>query len=173
MEDLIRDLRVNKISVELSENLWEQFDSNLYKIVHVADWKTFKYIDEFGNLSDWISHVSCDTGGIYLFYVSPEIIPERQRVLLYVGRAQKSKTQNLRKRITEYYKYYESDQWDRPKIKQMFRCWSKYLYCSYLEIDDNDLVIRLEAEIINRLLPPCNAAIPNQDISVAVRAAGL
>lgn len=173
MEDLIRDLKMNKISLELSENLWEQFDSTLYEAIHVAEWKTFKYIDAASKLSEQISGVSCHTGGIYLFYVSPEIIPERQRILLYVGRAQITENENLRKRIADYYKYYASDQWDRPKIKQMFQSCSKYLYCSYLEIEDNDLIVRLEEEIINRLLPPCNASIPNQNISIAVKAAGL
>lgn len=170
MQDLINILNTSTITLKLPSNLWESFDTSLRKTVSANNWHTFRYLTDDDNLSPQIMNISNIKGGIYIFYASPEIIPARQRILFYVGRALLTKNQNLRKRITEYYMYYKNNDWERPKINEMFEHWGPYLYCSYIELDDNTLIEQLEAELINKLLPPFNASIPNKKISKAVRA---
>lgn len=169
MEDLIQNLRNKIVKLELASNLWGTFDVGILSILHSTEWRTFKYFDERYNINKEIEDVDNTKGGIYIFYISPEIIPERQRVLMYVGRAHITQSQNIRKRISEY-KGYLSDGYPRPRITTMLKEWGQYLYCSYITFDDNDMIDKIEKELINKLIPPCNSEIPDITISKAVRA---
>ena len=85
---------------------------------------------------------------------------------MYIGRAKKTEKQNLRKRCKEYYSE------ERPKIGRLLRsCW-KYIYIKYLPLEDNVLIDRVEAELINTILPPCNDKIPNKVIQNTIKAFG-
>ena len=88
---------------------------------------------------------------------------------MYIGRAQFSDNQNLRKRIREYWTKYARDN-ERPLITKMFKYWSDDLYLSYLPIDNNQGIIDYEAKLINSLLLPFNTEIPDKEIKQAISA---
>ena len=170
MEDLIQQMNNKKFQIVLPSHLWENIDANVLKIVQDSKWTTFKYLDINQELNSEVSKVNNHKGGIYIFYVSPEIIKERQRILMYVGRARITRTQNLRKRIKEYYGYLPPN-YSRPKVNTMMREWSKFLYCSYIELDDNAQIDLIEKELIRKLIPPFNDQIPDQEIAYAAKSA--
>lgn len=172
MEDLIQNLTNKKFQIELPSHLWGAFDCDILNVIRRAEWKTFKYFSINRIVSEHINSIDDTKGGIYVFYVSPEIIPKRQRILLYVGRAHISQRQNLRKRVKEYVRYLPPD-YARPKISWMMKEWGDYLYCSYIELEDNVLIDQIEKELIIKLIPPFNDMIPDKKISAAVKAAGL
>ena len=61
----------------------------------------------------------------------------------------------------------------RPKINTLFKEWWEYIYCSYIELEDNDLIDYVEKELINKLIPPFNESYPDTKISKALKAAFL
>ena len=172
MEDMIQQLNNKQFPLVLPSHLWDKIDATILNIVHSMTWVTFKYLDNNNILSPEVSKISNRTGGIYVFYVSPEIIKGSQRILMYVGRARITSSQNLRKRIREYRNYLPPD-YSRPKVNTMMREWREYLYCSYIELDDNDLIDKIEKELISKLVPPFNDQIPDQIIAYATKSAFL
>ena len=48
--------------------------------------------------------------------------------------------------------------------------WRKYLFIRYLPLTDNTCIDKIEAELINKILPPFNDQIPDQVIRNAVQA---
>ncbi len=172
MQDLIRQFKDKQFPIVLPSNLWGTVDSTILKIIQSSKWVTFKYLDANHKLSLEISKISANKGGIYIFYISPEIIKGKQRILAYIGRARYTESQNLRKRIREYYGYLPPD-YSRPKVNTMMKEWSDYLYCSYMELDDNETIDSIERELISKLIPPFNDAIPNHEIAYAASAAFL
>ena len=172
MEDLIRNLRDKKFQIELPSHLWNKIDPTILNLLKTANWHTVKYFNENYDYNDAVRLIKNDTGGVYIFYVSPEVIPERQRILMYVGRAHISESQNIRKRIMEY-KTYLPPNYQRPKVSTMMSEWKDFLFCSYIELDNNELIDKIEKELINKLIPPFNDLIPDKTIGEAVKAAGL
>jgi hypothetical protein len=174
MQDLIRGLKDKKFNMFLPSNLWATFDRSVLNIIQESEWHTFKYFKNVNVVSDEINKVSNSSGGIYIFYVSPEIIPERHRTLMYIGRCHNSGNQNLRKRLREYLGYLPPN-YDRPKIAIMMSEWQEDLFCSYIELKQlsDDEIDEIEKELINKLLPPFNEQIPDIKISGAKKAAGL
>ncbi len=172
-QDLVNHLSLENTRVNLVPSLWNKINPNVLKAVQcVQNWNTFKYLNDDGTLNiNGIRKVNCHKGGIYVYYISPEIIPERQRILMYIGRAHKTANENLRARIRSYYKFFCNEDISRPQIRQLFYVWGHYIYCSFIELDDNDTIDIIENELINALLPPCNSSIPNVTISAAARSA--
>ena len=168
--DLISEFNDNSISVRMVPSLWKKLDGEVSDLIHDKTWKTFKFYKVDQNRSDEIENISSSSGGIYLFYIDPGIITERHRVRTYIGRAEYTDNQNLRKRIREYYGYMPPDT-RRVRIGWMLKNWWEYLYCSYIELSDNELIDKVEKELINALLPPMNTQIPDVTISAASRAA--
>lgn len=153
----------------LHKPLWDRYNyPNLN--LSFSNWEKIKYLNENGDgFSDEIETVPHNKGGLYLFYVKCEIISGITEYPFYIGRAQLTGHQNLKKRVKEYFqKYSRSD--ERPKITRMFKYWSKDLYLAYFTLDDNDDVIDLEKQLINYLLFPMNDEIPNQVIKQAIKA---
>lgn len=176
MEDLITHLKKDSIKLMLPTQLWSDINLAILKLVtQKRKWHTFKYILNNGSInSRAIDKIDDTKGGIYVFSISPEIIPKRQRVLMYIGRALITTSENLKLRIRSYYyNFHGKENWERPKIQELFNNWETYMFCSYFEIDNNSTIEAVEDELINKLLPPCNSKIPDKKISAAVRAAGL
>ncbi len=171
-QDIVDHISQENIKLNLVPLLWNRINPSILRLVKNSDkWRTFKYLNDDGTLNDsGIKNINIDKGGIYIYYVSPEIIPERQRILIYVGRAHKTDSENLRDRVRSYYRFYRQDDPQRPKIRRLFANWGEYLFCSFIELDDNNTIDNIEKELINSLLPPCNASIPDVNISAAVRA---
>ena len=173
MVDLLQGLKDKKFLIELPSHLWDTIDTDVLKVVKCKAWRSFKFYTDTQGRSGEIANISNATGGIYIFYINPEIIPDNHRILMYIGRARYTKNQNLRKRISEYYGYAPPND-DRPKLAEMFREWWDDIYCGYLELScSNDKIDFIEAELINKLLPHCNDLIPDKKIGKAVKAAGL
>ncbi len=149
--------------------LWEKFKYTKSNIDFV-NWTSIKYLDITGtSLNSLVNSVPNNQGGLYLFYVKCKVITGLTEYPLYIGRAQFSTTQNLRKRVKEYFQKFSKDN-ERPKITKMIKYWGKDLYLAYLPLPTNKNIVTLERELINSLLLPMNDSIPDKKISTAVKA---
>ena len=175
VQDLVTHLSCEKTHIRMVPFLWKSIKEDVLQLVQKdAQWKTFRYLNDDGTLNQiGINSIDRKKGGIYTYYISPEIIPEQQRVLMYIGRAHITNEENLRDRVRSYYRYYRIDDTKRPMIHRLFANWGLYLFCSFIELDDNNIIDSVEAELINKLLPPCNSRITDVTISIAVKADGL
>ena len=101
--------------------------------------------------------------GIYMFFIQGPTLPFIERYIAYIGRAQFTDSQNIRKRANEYFP--ESQRADsRPKIANMFKHWKPYLYFQYFPCKDNSIIQRCEANLIHAIIPPFNDDIPDRII---------
>lgn len=157
-QDLCDSIKLHKVPFVLNpNNEWSSFPNHLKPIVE-RDWLEFKYFeDDCTTINPLFHNIPNTCGGIYLFCIKPNIIPNIHLYLAYIGRAKKTPHQNLRKRVSEYAKETE-----RPKICDMKRFWSQYLYVRYLPLpdQDNDLIDELEKALIKVALPPFNEMYP-------------
>lgn len=153
--DMCNKMKSHKLTFLLNpDGEWDTFDSNYERILN-NNWQEVKFLNETGNqLSDEIDNILNTTGGIYAFIIKPNIITDVHLYIVYIGRVQLTSTQNLRKRIKEYF----SD--TRPLIVLMRETWGRYLYVRYLPLRDNVQVRGLEEELIRVILPPCNDKYP-------------
>jgi len=164
--DIIGNIAESNIHFMLNTTLWNNFNSDILSIIsHPQIWHEVKLLSANGERNSLISTIPKDKGGIYLFLTKSHILPETHLFLMYVGRAHISANQNLRKRCSEYLAEAK-----RPKIKRMIEQWGQYLYIRYLPLDDNSVIDKIESELINKILPPFNDKIPDQEISAAVKA---
>lgn len=167
--DLGEKINNQKVCYKLYQPLWTKHDLSSIDI-SANKWTTIKFLNIDG--SDFhpdIIKVPNSTGGLYLFFIRCNIIGGITDYPLYIGRAQFSDNQNLRKRIREYWTKYARDN-ERPLITKMFKYWSDDLYLSYLPIDNNQGIIDYEAKLINSLLLPFNTEIPDKEIKQAISA---
>lgn len=135
-----------------------------------SKWQSIKYLTDSGDkLNDDIKTVPNDKGGIYLFFIKCHIITGITEFPIYIGRAQSSTGQNLRKRVSEYFNKFARED-ERPKITRMIKYWGNELYLAYYILDENQAIIDLEKELINSLLLPMNDEIPNQKVKQAIKA---
>lgn len=166
--DLCDAVKLHKVQFVLNpDNEWARFPDHLKPVVN-QQWTEFKYfIEDTAVINPEVSNIPNDCGGIYLFYIKPDVIPSIHHYLAYIGRAKKTQYQNLRKRVREY-----ASETKRPKICDMKRFWGSYLYVRYLPLpsEDNDCIDELEKELIKAVLPPFNDEYPevyNQAIKAA------
>ena len=54
---------------------------------------------------------------------------------------------------------------NRVKIAYMRELWGEELYFYYYPLDDDELIERVERELIRVIVPPCNSQIPDQYIN--------
>lgn len=164
--DMCTEIKTHKLTFVLNPNrVWDTFNKEFVGIVN-KKWNEIKFLNTSGaEINPQLnSLVPNDCGGIYIFTLRTDIIPEIHRYILYVGRVKKTDNQNLRKRINEYYKD------NRPKITLMREIWGKDLYVRFLPLNDNDVIERLEEELIRIIVPPCNDRYPgviNSAIKIA------
>jgi hypothetical protein len=163
------EIELRKVCFKLHKELWDRFNFQNLNL-SFNNWNKIKYLNDTGDeLSEAINDIPNNLGGLYLFYVKCEIITGITEYPLYVGRAQLTHHQNLRKRVKEYFqKYYRND--ERPKITKMFKYWAKDLHLAFITINENDDIKDLEKQIINSLLLPMNDEIPDTEIRQATKA---
>lgn len=166
--DLCDAVKLHKVPFILNpDSEWSRFPDHLKPIVQ-QPWTEFKYFaDEGQTINAAIKNVPNTCGGIYLFYIKANVIPEVHVYVAYIGRARSTDNQNLRKRIRNY-----ATETKRPKIYDLKRYWSPYLFVRYLPLpqESNDLIDELEEELIKAALPPFNDKYPkvyNQAIKAA------
>lgn len=162
--DVCSSISDSKIHFILHPHLWDKCNQEIIDSIDTC-WNEVKFLDDGNNNPhESMDSLPNDKGGIYVFIVKPNIIPDSHLYIFYIGRSLKTHSQNLRKRCSEYYKD------SRPKISRMIRNWGKYLYIKYLPLDDNKTIEDLEKILINAILPPCNDEIPDKEIRAAVKA---
>lgn len=162
--DLCSSIPASKIDFILDPHLWDKCGQEIIDSINTT-WSEVKFLDESTyTLHESMGFLPNDKGGIYIFIAKPNIIPGSHLYIFYIGRSLITKSQNLRKRCSEYYKD------KRPKVSRMIKNWGKYLYIRYLPLDDNDFISELEKTLINSILPPCNDEIPNKEIKAVVKA---
>ncbi|WP_405143256.1 hypothetical protein MHI48_05205 [Paenibacillus sp. FSL H7-0942] len=161
--DLIQKIRNTEVRFKLCPDLWNLQD---FDWANVTFHET-KFLDSNGKeMHAEMDDLPNNTGGIYFFYIRPGILPNTE-YLVYIGRAQSTTAQNLKKRCRSYFQKYPQE---RPKINSMIREWGPYLYIKYIELKDNNTINDLEKKLINSFLPPFNDEIPNKIIKRAVNA---
>ncbi|MBL1410965.1 hypothetical protein [Sphingobacterium faecale] len=168
--ELGEELKLRILEFKLHSGLWSKFNKVGKVDLSLSNWKEIKYL----NASATGLHIDTATipngsGGLYLFTIKCDIIPGMTQFPVYLGRAQKSDTQNLRKRCKEYYQKYARSN-ERPKITRMFKYWSENLYLYFLPLANNQDIIDYERDLINSLLLPFNDEIPEQETRQAVKA---
>ena len=170
--DLGEQMTLRLLSYTLYPPLWQK-----YALPNVdlsfSKWNSIKYLNDNGNdFNADINTVPNNTGGLYLFYIKCNIMPGITEFPFYIGRAQYTDGQNIRKRVKEYFSKFSKDD-ERPKITKMFKYWGENLYLAYLTLNDNDDVKDFEKKLINSLLLPMNDEIPDIEIRQAVKAFNL
>lgn len=166
---LAEELELRKVEYKLHRDLWSQFSfPNLD--LSFENWNKIKYLNTNADALDIeVDNIPNDTGGLYMFYIKCKIITGITEYPLYVGRAQYTEHQNLRKRVKEYFQKYAKNN-ERPKITRMFKYWASELYLAYFPVEENDDINELEKQFINSLLLPMNTKIPDSEISQAINA---
>lgn len=167
--DLGENLNNQQISYYLHKPLWDNFNFPGLNL-NFANWHSIKYLNPAGDDFDLaVNTIPDNSGGLYLFYLKCEILPGLTEYPFYIGRAQFTEHQNLRKRVKEYFQKFSKNN-ERPKITKMFKYWGKDLHLAYITLDENEDIVELEKQLINYLLFPMNDEIPDQEIKQAVKA---
>ena len=83
---------------------------------------------------------------------------------MYIGRAQRKKTHSLYQRCRSYV----SD--TRPVISNLLKLWGNKLYLAYLPLQNDDVIKKVERELIKAIIPPCNSDIYDYDTLPAIPA---
>lgn len=145
---------------ELNIDKWETMDKEVRSIVS-RGWKNIKFLNAEGNaLNEAISAVPDNVGGIYVFVLRPELIPNLHLYIMYIGRARRCKGFSLRKRCKSYMRD------TRPLIAMMRDLWGKALYFYYLPIEDDILIEKVERELNRVIKAPCNSQYPDEYVTV-------
>lgn len=164
-----KELNDKKVYFRLHQPFWIKYDLSSVNL-EFNTWTTIKYLND--NCDDFgqdINLLPNDTGGIYLFSIKCDIIKGLTDFPVYIGRAQQTKGQNLRKRCREYFTKFARED-ERPKITRMINIWGDSLFLSFKPLDDNDELIDYEQKLINSLLLPFNDIIPDKETSQAIKA---
>lgn len=144
------DLASYQMTFILSPELWEKF--NLEGInVDYSKWARVKMMDADKELSDETNRIPNDCGGIYVYVIVSPIIPNGGNYLMYIGKATKTESENLRARVRTYKKQF-GEKYNRSKLHTMFTKWGEYVYVYYLpmkssaadikEIEDSLSILR-------------------------------
>ena len=98
-----------------------------------------------------------DKKGIYSFIVQPGIVGYPLFAYpLYVGMTEK---QSFRDRYQQYLREHRKSK-PRWHICSMLNNWSEHLYFVYAPIEDNNIIKKIEADLLSALLPPMNRNFP-------------
>lgn len=157
--DVVQDLRTMTWPFCLSTELWgkcinDSFSEDLKRM------KKIKYFSGNSNqLSNEVEELPNDSGGVYIYSIENGIFPFLGSYIMYVGRARKTKTENLRARAKSHFKQYKRHE-ENERLERLFDHWDQYVYFSYLPINRNDMIDLIEDQLIMALTPPCNKEYP-------------
>lgn len=170
--DLGEQMNNRTVRYILHKPLWNKFNYPSIDL-NFSKWKSVKYLnDDCTDINSDVVQIPKNKGGLYLFYVKCPIITGITEYPLYIGRAQLTANQNLRKRVKEYFQHFARDA-ERPKITKMIKYWGDNLHIAYYPLDNNHDVVNLEKDIINSTLFELNDQIPDVEISEAIKAFNL
>lgn len=164
--DMCERHKLLKWEFELDPDKWDSLDPTVRSVVTGGEWKAIKYFKDDGcTISANINELPDDSGGIYIFYVNPQLVPSIHLYIMYIGRARRtSGTYSLRKRCKDYAKD------KRPKISSMRKYYGNHLYLAYLPLPDDTLIEKVEKELIRVVIPPCNEDIYDYNVLPPVSA---
>ena len=167
--DLGQNLNNQQVTYYLHKPLWDRFNYPGFNL-SLNNWTVTKYLNNNGDDFDPnIENIPANTGGLYMFFIKCNILSGITEYPFYIGRAQLTVNQNLRKRVKEYFQKHSRDD-ERPKITKMFKYWSKDLYLAYYTLSNNTDIVELEKQLVNYLLLPMNDEIPDKEIKQAIKA---
>lgn len=167
--NLGEEINNRKVEYVLHMALWDAFNYPAIDL-NFSNWGKIKYLNTAGtDFNTDITKVPDNKGGLYLFFVPCNIITGMTEFPLYIGRAQLTTGQNLRKRVKEYFQKYSNNA-ERPKLYRMLHYWGKDLHLAYYPLDSNNEIIQIERDLTNSLLLPMNDLIPTQKIKQAHKA---
>lgn len=95
------DLASYQMTFILSPELWEKFNSEGINVDY-SKWARVKMMDADKELSDETNRIPNDCGGIYVYVIVSPIIPDGGNYLMYIGKATKTESENLRARVRTY-----------------------------------------------------------------------
>lgn len=154
--DIFEESILFQVDFELNIDKWDTMDEGIKSFVS-SGWKCIKYLNEDGTaVNDNICNLPNDCGGIYIFILKPDIIPQNHRYIMYIARAHRATNYSLRKRCATYI----ND--TRPKVARMISRWGRGLYLYYLPINGtDDFIDKVERELLRVIIPPMNSQIPD------------
>lgn len=164
------DLEAFQERYVLSPELWGKFRTDDLNGLDYSNWKTAKLIEN-GDISDETLLIPDDFGGIYVYCIEPRVIPNCGCYVMYIGKATKTRSENLRSRVRSYRKQLGKT-YNRDRLHRLFIKWGDYVYVHYLSIDaSGETITALEDRLIAAYgLPPCNAEVRVPSIKAAVKA---
>lgn len=158
--DIVLRKKVLTLPFELNIDKWDTMDEEVKSIVS-GEWKSVKFMNAEGSaLNEAISTVPDNVGGIYIFVLRPELIPNLHLYIMYIGRAKRGKDFSLRKRCRSYMRD------TRPLVATMIGLWGKLLYFYYLPIEDDVMIEKVERELNRVIKAPCNSQYPDEYVTV-------
>jgi hypothetical protein len=167
--DFGEDMKLRTVEYKLYQPMWAYFTHRKMDI-SFGRWKVIKYLNAKGTgLHKDVKNLPSNKGGLYLFFIQCPVITGMTEFPCYIGRAQYSTSQNLKKRCREYFQKYAKTN-ERPKITRMMRYWGKDLFLAYYPLSNNKTIQSLEKQLINSLLLPMNEEIPDTIIRQAKKA---
>jgi len=167
--ELHKEAKLHTFSFSMTPKLWQNFSVS-QDIMDSLQWKEVKFLNDEGTaFSDEFDQIPNNQGGIYIFIIKSKVLPGISEYLAYIGRAQVTPNHSLKSRCKRYFREYLNEK-ERPKITALLNFFKEHLYLKYATVPDNETIVRLEAELINSILPPFNDAIPNKVVRQAVNA---
>lgn len=153
----------------IQPNLWNKYSPITSRLHSKDNWSGYiKYLNDKNEVSDEVKNIPNKYGGIYLFFIQGINLPF-ERYLAYVGRAECTKSENLRSRIKSYLPESKSAQ-GRRRIVRLFKYWRKYLYVRYYKSQDNEFIKQSESALLHAILPPFNTELTEYKIKKPVKA---
>lgn len=154
----------------LSPELWSKFTISDLSDVDFTQWRSVKLLEN-GDFSTQLSMIPAEYGGIYVYCIEPHIIPAAGSYIMYIGKATKTATENLKNRVRSY-RSCLTDRETRPRLHKLFEKWGEYVYVHYLPVaGSKEEITALEDRLIAAFgKPPCNSEIRIKSVKTAVKA---
>lgn len=100
--DIFQKSKLLTLAFELNIDKWDTM-SETVKAAVSSGWQSIKYLNEEGTgVNSEIAQIPNDCGGIYIFLLKPDKIPQLHRYIMYIGRARRASNFSLRQRCARY-----------------------------------------------------------------------
>ena len=94
--DIFQRSKLLTLPFELNIDKWGTMNETIKAAVS-SGWQCIKYLNEDGTrVNPEITQVPNDCGGIYIFLLKPDKIPQLHRYIMYIGRARRASSFSLR-----------------------------------------------------------------------------
>ena len=160
--DVVQNLHDMTWAFCLSTELWEKFKDFPVTVCFDQMRKVKYFAGDNCSLSKEVDDLPEKQGGIYIYSIENNLLPLGSYIM-YVGRAEKTETHNLKVRAKSHYNNYRRHE-ENERLESVFDYWKPYVYISYLPIEENDVIDLVEQQLIMALTPPCNKAYPSPQV---------